>query len=361
MTEELHLESPVPLYRQMSGILRREIETQGLTPGTRLPTEKQLARRFGVSLITVRGCVTELVKDGILVRRQGRGTFVASRKPKETSLIMAIVPNMMDYFYAKVVDGIQTIVNQAGYELITGNSHDQAQAERQMLDRAISRSVEGLIVVTGRSSFANGQLVSSRLFVPLVVVDSYHPSVDADFFYTNDVIGAYEVTRHMVEAGYRKIGHLSGPKSHFLAELRVHGYRRAMREAGISVEESWIVEAGSTAQHGYAALMALLRQDLSLDAIFAYNDLVGIGAMRALAELGRKVPKDFGVAGYGNHALAGYVYPPLTTVDPKLEEVGRRAAERLFFRIRDEATASELEKEVLPVKLVPGESTRGRG
>ncbi|KPL10923.1 hypothetical protein AMJ85_05090 [candidate division BRC1 bacterium SM23_51] len=360
MSDQLHLESPVPLYKQMSDILRREIESQGLAPGTRLPTEKELAKRFDVSLITVRGCVGELVRDGILVRRQGRGTFVASRKPRATQLIMAIVPDLTDYYCARMITGIQEIAALYSYELISGQTHDQAPAERNLLDRALSRNVEGLIIVTGRSAFANGYLVSSRLYLPLVIADSYHPGVEADFFYTSDVAGSYEATRHLIESGYRRIGHLLGPKGHFLAELRLHGYRRAMREAGISVEEKWIVEAGATADGGHKALTTLLRQDLRIDAVFAYNDLVAVGAMQVLSELGRRVPQDFGVAGYGNHAIAAYTHPPLTTVDTDRAEVGRRVAQRLFARIRDEVRADEFTKEISPVRLIVGGSARGR-
>jgi len=358
MPEEIHLESPVPLYKQMCDILRKEIESQGLAPGTRLPTEKELAKRFSVSLITVRGCVGEMVRDGLLVRRQGRGTFVASRKPKATQLIMAIVPNISDYYCARIIAGIQSVMAQHGYEVIAASSNDHAQTERSLLDRAFARSVEGLILVTGRASFANGYLVNNRLYIPLVVVDSYHPNVEADFFYTNDVVGAHEATRHLIEAGYRRIGHMMGPKGHFLAELRLHGYRRAMREAGIAVETNWIVEAGATAEAGYKALQTLLRQDLTIDAVFAYNDLAAAGAMRALAELGRRVPQDFGVAGYGNHVLAAYIQPTLTTVDPDLEGVGRRVGQRLAARIREEVRSGEFVKEVLPVRLIVGGSAR---
>lgn len=357
MTDQLHMESPIPLYRQMCDVLQKEIESQGLTPGTRLPTEKELAQRFGVSMITVRGCVGEMVKEGILVRRQGRGTFVASRKPKVTQLLMAIVPDVTDYYCARLITGVQSACAHDGYELITGSSHDLAQSERNLVDRAIARSVEGLIVVTGRGSFANGYLVGNRLYMPLVVVDSYHPGVEADFFYTNDVVGAYEATRHLIESGYRRIGHLMGPKGHFLGELRLHGYRRAMREAGITVESNWIVEGGSGPDAGYKALTTLLRQDLTVDAVFAYNDLVAMGAMRALAEIGRRVPHDFGIAGYGNHALAAYVQPPLTTVDMDLEGFGRRVGQRLLGRIRDEVRGEFL-KEILPVRLVVGGSAR---
>jgi LacI family transcriptional regulator len=361
MPEEIHLESPVPLYRQMCDILRREIETQGLAAGTRLPTEKELAKRFGVSMITVRGCVGEMVKEGLLVRRQGRGTFVASRKPKATQIVMAIVPDVTDYGCARLLVGIQSVTAQYGYELITGNSRDHAQTERNLLDRAFARNVEGLIVVTGRGAFANGYLVGNRLYIPLVVVDSYHPSVEADFFYTNDVIGSHEATRHLIEAGYRRIGHLMGPKGHFLAELRLHGYRRAMREAGITVEANWIVEAGTSAEAGHKALMALLRQDLTIDAVFAYNDMVALGAMRALSEIGRRVPQDFGVAGYGNHIVAAYAQPSLTTVDSDPEGLGRRVGQRLLARIRDEVRGGEFVKEILPVRLVVGKSARSTG
>ncbi len=356
---DLHLESPVPLYRQMGDILKKEIESQGLAPGARLPTEKELAERFKVSLITVRGCISELVREGILIRRQGRGTFVASRKPKVTQLIMAIVPDITDYFCARLIAGVQSACAQLGYELITVSSHDHAQTERNLLDRASARGVEGLIIVTGRGSFANGYLVGNRLFVPLVVVDSYHPSVEADFFYTNDVVGAYEATHHLIQAGYRRIGHLMGPRGHFLAELRLHGYRRAMRETGIAVDNKWIAEAGTTAEAGYRALNALLRQDITIDAVFAYNDMVALGALRALAEIGRRVPQDFGLAGYGNHHVAGYLQPPLTTVDCDLEGAGRKVGQRLLARIRDEVRGGELLKEILPVRLIAGGTARG--
>lgn len=358
MAEELHVELPVPLYRQMCDVLRREIESQGLGPGTRLPTEKELAERFGVSLITVRGCLSELVREGILVRRQGRGTFVSSRRPKVTELIMAIVPDTTDYYHAQLVSSIQAAVAQQGYELIATSSHDKAHIERSLLDRALARSVEGLVIVTGRGAFANGYLVSNRLYMPLAVVDSYHPNVEADFFYSNDVTGSYEVTRHLIEGGYRRIGHLMGPKGHFLAELRTHGYRRAMREAGITVEPSWMAEAGTTAEAGYKALVALLRQNIAIDAVFAYNDMLAIGAMRALAEIGRRVPQDFGVVGYGKHPLAVYTQPPLTTVDIGLDELGRRVGQRLLARVREEVRKGEFVKEMLPVQLVVGESTR---
>jgi LacI family transcriptional regulator len=344
----------------MSDILRSEIESQGLPPGTRLPTEKELAQRFGVSMITVRGCVGELVKEGILVRRQGRGTFVASRKPRATQLIMAIVPDLTDYFCARMVNGIQAVVAQYGYELITGDSLDNAQAERVLLDRALGHNVEGLIIVTGRGSFANGYLLSNRMYIPLVIVGSYHPSLPADYFYTNDVVGSFEATRYLIETGYRRIGHLLGPKGHFMAELRLHGFRRAMREAGISVEPSWIVQAGNSAAEGREALMDLLHRDTNVDAVFAYNDLVAAGAMRALGELGRRVPEDFGVAGYGNHKLGEYFNPPLTTVDPNYIEVGRRAAQRLMARVRDEVADGDHAKEVLPVELVARHSGRTR-
>jgi LacI family transcriptional regulator len=342
----------------MCDILQREIESQGLVPGTRLPTEKELAKRFGVSMITVRGCVGEMVREGLLLRRQGRGTFVASRKPKVTELIMAIVPDVSDHYCARLITGIQAACAQQGYELITGSSRDHAQTERSLIDRALARSVEGLIIVTGRGSFANGYLLSNRLYIPLVIVDSYHPNLEADFFYTNDVIGSYEATRHLIEAGYRRIGHLSGPKGHFLAELRLHGYRRAMREAGIAVESNWIAEAGTTPEAGHKALTALLRQDLTVDAVFAYNDMVAVGAMRALTEIGRRVPQDFGIAGYGNHVIAPYLQPPLTTVDTDLDGLGRRVGQRLLGRIRDEVRGGEFLKEILPVRLVVGGSAR---
>lgn len=356
MTEEIHLESPLPLYRQMADVLRREIEAQALAPGTRLPTEKDLARRFQVSLITVRACVTELVREGILLRRQGRGTFIASRKARATQLITAIVPDLTDYFSAEIVTGIQSAALPFGYELVAASSHDHAQTERMLLDRAVSRGVEGLIIVTGRGSFANGALVGNRLFMPLILIDSYHPNVEADCFHTNDVIGAYDATRHLIESGYQRIGHLAGPKGHFLAELRVNGWRRALREAGITVENGWLGEAGATAADGHRGLMALVRQAPALDAVFAYNDLVAIGALRALAELGRRVPEQFGVAGYGNHALAAFVHPPLTTIDTAPRQVGIKAAQRLLARIREEVPAGDHHKDVLPVRLITGDS-----
>ena len=167
--------------------------------------------------------------------------------------------------------------------------------------------------------------------------------------------GARAGVAHLLERGRRRIATVTGPLDMMAGQDRLEGYRSALTDAGLGVEES-LVEAGDFSEaSGQRAMRALLAREPDLDAVFAANDLMAVGAMRALREAGRRVPDDVAVVGFDDSPLSRVTDPPLSTVRQPTDEMGRRMAElllRLIATDDDGAGGGEQLRPVLPTELV---------
>jgi DNA-binding LacI/PurR family transcriptional regulator len=161
--------------------------------------------------------------------------------------------------------------------------------------------------------------------------------------------GGSDVTTHLLEQGCRAIAFLGDASSHYPEFFaRYRGYAEALRSAGLQADPALQVNAESTEQSGYAAMEALLARTTSFDAVFAASDLIAIGAMRALADHGLKVPDDVAMAGFDDIPMANFVNPQLTTVRQDTAQAGEALVDSLLCLIRGEPAESRM----LPVKLV---------
>jgi DNA-binding LacI/PurR family transcriptional regulator len=173
---------------------------------------------------------------------------------------------------------------------------------------------------------------------------------------TDREAGGYLATRHLLELGHRRIGHLMDASAYARRSTeRTAGYRRALREAGIEPDPQWIVEGTNTIAGGDACVRALLqRAGPRPTAVFAFNDQMALGALHALRKLGLPVPDDMAVVGFDGIRLGAFTNPELTTVEQPGAEVGRRAVELVFARIQGELSSPR--QVTLPVRLVVRES-----
>ena len=166
----------------------------------------------------------------------------------------------------------------------------------------------------------------------LVLVDMRPPLRDLDAVVCDEAVGAFEATRHLVKLGHERIGLIRGPARHPFFEALAGGYRRALHEAGIPIEEPFVVEAPLSLQGGYEAAAALLRRSVRPTAIFT-NDDMAIGALRAIHEHGLSVPEDVAVVGFDDIEYAAHTTPPLTTVAVPKEEMGRLAVRKAIAQM----------------------------
>ncbi|MEU3499056.1 LacI family DNA-binding transcriptional regulator [Kitasatospora cineracea] len=248
---------------------------------------------------------------------------------------------------ARTLAAISRAAQRAGYSLNVVCVEDQTeravqQAVRQLTDQA----VDGLVVIEAQILDRPGFSVTSG--VPVVVADGdperRFPSVDTD-----QAAGATAATRHLLGLGHRTVWHLGGPQDSYAARRRAAAWHAALKAAGAPVPPlrygDWTAEDGYRIGRELAA-----RPDVT--AVFAANDHLALGLLRALHEAGRRVPEDVSVAGFDDLPEAAYYLPPLTTVRQDFEEVGRQCVARLLAQIEAPGTAGDAPVVVAPELVV---------
>jgi len=156
-----------------------------------------------------------------------------------------------------------------------------------------------------------------------------------DSVLTDNARGGWLATRHLLDLGHRRIGCIAGPSDVTPSAERITGYRQALNESNVPVDEALVLKGDFQYESGYQAAHRLLSIDDSLTAIFACNDLMAIGAISAAVEVGRQVPADLSVVGFDDVRLASFANPALTTVAQPKYEMGVVAATMLLERIHD--------------------------
>ncbi len=193
------------------------------------------------------------------------------------------------------------------------------------------KRIDGLVIASaGEDAVLAQSLAGSR--EPLVILDRNIEGVSADLVQIDHEKGGYLATRHLLQLGHSRIGCITGPIGTAVSAMRVHGFIRAMAERGIDIEPNAIVQNTFSAAGGYEAATQLF-ETLRPTGIFACNDMMGVGALRAAAEQGINVPRDCSIIGFDDIELSRYTYPALSTVGQSVRELGEMAAQTLIDRI----------------------------
>jgi LacI family transcriptional regulator len=191
--------------------------------------------------------------------------------------------------------------------------------------------------------------------MPVVMIDRDLPNVEVDAVLTDHELGGFLATHHLIELGHKRIACIAGPSSITPSAERMTGYRRALEQAGLSYDENLIIRGDYHAQSGMEITHFILKMNPRPTAIFALNDLMALGALRAAAEAGYSVPRDLAVVGYDDLELARFTNPPLTTIAQPKKEIGAQAVNLLVDRMsRKSRPTSRL---VLPPELIIRRST----
>jgi LacI family transcriptional regulator len=258
-----------------------------------------------------------------------------------------LLPDLHGEFFSEVIRGIDCAARLRGYHLLVSGFHSDPTEMSAMFD-AVRGRVDGLIVMSPDRGV--GPAGGNSPSVPLVSLNSNVG--DGSSITIDNSGGATAMVGHLASLGRRRIGFIRGPQRNADAAERLRGYRTAMRSLGVPTLE---MAGDFTEEGGYAAAREILSQRTLPDAIFAANDAMAIGALRALREASVSVPAEVALAGFDDIPIARYVTPALTTVSVAIAELGRRAFELLLAAIEDDR-ASPNHHEKLPTRLVIRES-----
>lgn len=300
---------------------------------------KDVARVAEVSVSTVSHVVNETrfvapktkkkVKEAIRELGYQPSSLAGALKSNRTKTIGMLVTSSTNPFFAEVVRGVEEDCYRSGYSLILCNSGEQPGRQSSYLDTLRQKRVDALVVMTVNRGPQFQQTLGSLVDLPKVVLDS-KPFPNACAIGDDSVLGGRLATKHLIERGIERIGCLTGPQDHPRSRERLSGFETAMHEAGLAINPDWIVAGELTALGGYNATTQMLDSGAQPQAIFAFNDLMVMGAYRAIMERGLSIPGDISIMGYDDHEIASYLFPALTTIRQPSFDLGLEAAEILI-------------------------------
>ena len=280
-----------------------------------------------------------------------------SLRSQRALAIGAIIPDITNPFYPAFARGIQNVAEREGYDLIAYNSDGLLERERKFMQSALAGRVDGVILSPFQITMDELADVSD-MDIPVVALTSRSPiagRAPVDTVHVDSIRAARQAVEHLIARGHVRIGMIAGEIGTPPREDRVLGYLQALEAHGLLADEMLVRGADFNEDGGYRAAHDLLRLCPRPTAIFAANDLMAMGAMAALHELGLRVPQDVGIVGFDDIPAARLLAPPLTTVAQYPDRLGERTAELLLERLRGDGPPYSREI-LMPAELVVRES-----
>lgn len=249
-----------------------------------------------------------------------------SLRLQRTRALGLVVPDLANPFFAELASAIELHASGYGEALLLGNSLDSEDREADNLRTFIDYRVDGLIVVPVTSGGGSLALLH-ELDIPVVIVDRLVPGATAPAVLPDNVAGAREATNHLLAHGYTSVGCVAGPPEIFTAEERLRGWRSAMQEAGLPVDERLVVHSEFDRDAGCRAALALLSAPTPPRALFVSSDEQAFGVLRASARLGLRVPEDLAIVGFDGLHHSQSTVPRLATMRQPFQRFGELAVQ----------------------------------
>lgn len=328
-------------------------------------TIKDIAKRARVSV----GTVSNVLNSTATVREDTKNRVLQAIKElnyepsriarslasRKTKTLGFIIPDIANPFFPEMARGAEDYAVRKGYHVYLCNSDNDPKKEIEYVRDLTGRWVDGIIIVTSDSTTEQISELR-RISTPLVAADREIEDLETDTVIASNMKGAYEATRYLLELGHRNIAFICGPPITKTAQKRHEGYKKALDETGLYNPR--LVSYGSyDMDTGIIMTKKLLKDELTLTAVFAGNDMIALGVIRAIEEEGLSVPEDISVIGFDDIYISALIKPRLTTVRQPIYEVGKEAATILIDRIEGKLPPDRIKK-VLPCEFVIRDSVR---
>ncbi len=275
--------------------------------------------------------------------------IVSQRISKRIKNIGLIVPDITNPFFAELTRGVE-YVSKTKVMITLADSFRNLEEEEKIAFMFRNNGLDGVII--GNSRINDDIVVELSKSLPILVFDKKYNLPNVCSIILDNIYGAYIGTKHLIEIGCKDIIHLAGNSDLLVSTQRIDGYKKAMSEAKLDIN---IIEVGYDKESGYESMRNLLRSGQKVDGIFCINDLVALGAMKAVKEAGLVIPRDVAIVGFDDTNFCDVVSPSLTSVHQPAREMGEMAAKMLLALINYTTTIYEY---VFSPSLVVRESTR---
>lgn len=337
-------------------------------------TIKDIAKALNLSYSTVSRAlkgsyqISEPVREKVLAyakEHNYRPNLLAqSLKNKNSRCIGVVLCSIPNSFLGEVINGIESIAASKGYLVIITQSNESLEKEKMALDNLTMRSIDGLLIsISTETENAQHLKAYHDRGLPIVFFDRVCEGIPTHMVQSDNEGGAYALTKHLIERGYRRIAHITSPVHLPMTKERLKGYRRALAEAGLSAAPALLkhcAHGGAVVTEIHSALEELFALTEKPDAILAASDRMTQASFQHLRTMGKQIPEDVALAGFSNFSAPDLFSPSLTTVVQDAFEMGKQATSLLIDLIENKRKPIESKRITLPVELRPRESTGGR-
>ncbi len=327
---------------------------------------KDIAQRIGVSVMTVSKALRD--EPDVSAATKARIKALAAQmgyvpdssaqglRTKTTKFFGLIIPSITNPIFARIIMAIEERAHELGYDILFAHSLNKPEREELCLRRFLARRVDGLFISPVYRFEAEARIYQEILASKIPTVLLGPPAAFCKSFVSveiEELLASYTATQHLLGLGHKRIAYLTGPPVAPWAHERFEGYRRALREAGLEVDDKLVFQSGSTIEDGTNAALQMLNEGCKATAVQAVSDLVAIGCADALLSQGLKIPGDISIVGFGNILAAEYFQVPLTTIRQPKHRLGVAAVETMMALLRGEKVLPKR----LPAELIQRKSS----
>jgi len=300
------------------------------------------------------------IKDAIIHLNYIPNFSARSLVNKRSKLIGVVIPQTEEHsqllldnpFYSEIVSGIESELRHRGYHLILSG----VNKGEGYLDTTLQRDLDGAIITGIYYEPFYEEL--KKIKIPIVLIDSYIRGGNFKNIGINDELGGFMATKHLIEQGHSKIALVTGTiKKDGVVEKRFLGYKSAFEESGMLYNPDYVFEDSVSYEYGVKAGRLIAQQYPEITAVFATSDMIALGVITGLQELGKHVPDDVSLVGFDDIPISRIFIPQLTTVRQDIKLKGIKAVQYLLQAIEEDAT-DDMEKMILPLELIQRQSVR---
>ncbi|RWY50841.1 LacI family DNA-binding transcriptional regulator [Mucilaginibacter gilvus] len=334
-------------------------------------TIKDIATALNLSVSTVSKALRDsyeisentkkLVKEYAQEHNYRPNPIAQSLKQGRSKSIGIVVSTIENQFFSQVINGIESVAYEAGFNVIITQTHESYELEVKNVGHLTHRSIDGLLISLSTETNDITHLKTlHKQGLPIVFFDRITDEIDTHKVIADNFKGGYDATRHLLDSGYKRIAHITSPPNISITKERFAGYRKALEEAGIAIDEAYIKycpHGGRDIGEIENALNELLSLKDKPDAIFTTSDRITTTTLSLLNKFKIKIPQEIALIGYTNTTLADVLNPSLSSVYQPGFEMGQKATQKLLELILAKRPIYDFETLVLPTQLVTRDST----
>lgn len=285
-------------------------------------------------------------------------SIASSLRKGKANTVGMIVPRINRHFFSNVITGVESILNPAGYNLIICQSEESIEKEKMNINTLISNRVSGMLISLSLETTTYEHIEHAiKRNIPVVLYDRITHKLNTCSVENDDEKGSYQLTKHLIEQGYRKTMWIGGSRKFNTYTNRFAGYKKALHEIGINANKMPIFEGNISLETAYDFMKDFINHQPLPEVIFSASDFMAMGAIMALQEKNLKIPDDIAVSGYSNEPFASLISPKLTSVEQFSKKMGQESARLLLEQIKNEGEKQSKQKIMIEPQIIIREST----